>query len=108
MNGPSNKELWEEFLPHREYVFVEKIGQLLLFFVVTNKDIELFRHHFVTWEWENGLQKIRVQDLSDGGTIQWSSFLAYKFIEYHYVQLGEPTVYAVWPGEFREDGIAIF
>ncbi len=45
--------MWEEIIPTRENVFLEHI--------------EVFRHHLVAWEWENGSQKIRVQDLSDGG-----------------------------------------
>jgi oligopeptidase B len=53
VDDPSNKSKWEEVLPHREDVLVEHI--------------DLFRHHFVAWEWEGGLQKVRVQDLSDGG-----------------------------------------
>lgn len=51
---PMNKDLWETILEHREDVLI--------------KEIELFRHHFVVWEWESGTQKVRIQDLSDGGT----------------------------------------
>lgn len=54
ISEPENKDLWETILEHREDVLI--------------KDIELFRHHFVVWEWENGIQKVRIQDLSDGGT----------------------------------------
>lgn len=61
VDDPSIKEQWEEFLPPRDDVLIEKI--------------ELFRHHFVTWEWHNGLQKIRVQDLSDGG---WCALLQFN------------------------------
>jgi hypothetical protein len=53
VSDPKNRELWEEVLPHREDVFIELI--------------EVFRHHFVVWEWEGGVQRIRIQDLSDGG-----------------------------------------
>jgi len=69
VEDPCNTELWEDVLPHREDVFV--------------KSINLFRHHFVAWEFENGFQKIRVQDLSDG--------------EVHYVHLNE-SVYTLTPG----------
>jgi oligopeptidase B len=55
VDDPANKELWEEVLPHRSGVLVD--------------NIMLFRHHFVAFEWDNCVQKIRVQDLSDGGTI---------------------------------------
>jgi len=48
-----DKDLWETILEHRDDVLI--------------KDIELFRHHFVVWEWESGMQKVRIQDLSDGG-----------------------------------------
>lgn len=61
---------WEELLAHRDDVLLERI--------------DLFRHHFVVWEWHGGLQRIRIQDLSDG--------------EVHYVAFSEP-LYAVWPGE---------
>eukprot|EP01114_Cavostelium_apophysatum_P015564 TRINITY_DN4263_c0_g1_i2.p1 TRINITY_DN4263_c0_g1~~TRINITY_DN4263_c0_g1_i2.p1 ORF type:complete len:1105 (+),score=316.09 TRINITY_DN4263_c0_g1_i2:279-3593(+) len=70
VDDPADREYWEEILPHRDDVFVERI--------------DCFRHHYIAWEWENGIQKIRITDLSDG--------------EVHYVQLNEP-LYAVWPGE---------
>lgn len=54
VSDPMNRDLWETILEHREDVLI--------------KDIELFRHHFVVWEWESGTQKVRIQDLSDGGT----------------------------------------
>eukprot|EP01116_Phalansterium_solitarium_P005696 TRINITY_DN1756_c0_g2_i5.p1 TRINITY_DN1756_c0_g2~~TRINITY_DN1756_c0_g2_i5.p1 ORF type:complete len:646 (+),score=188.79 TRINITY_DN1756_c0_g2_i5:109-2046(+) len=66
-------DAYVEVLPHRDDVFIDRI--------------DLFRHHFVAWEWENGVQKIRVQDLSDE--------------EVHYVRLPEPP-YAIWPGEIRD------
>jgi oligopeptidase B len=47
VDAPADKENWEEVLPAREDVLIERI--------------DLFRHHFVTWEWENALQKIRIQ-----------------------------------------------
>jgi protease II len=59
---PMNKDLWETILEHREDVLI--------------KEIELFRHHFVVWEWENGTQKVRIQDLSDGGTELYAPFIA--------------------------------
>lgn len=70
VDDPANKENWEEVLPHREAVLIERV--------------DLFRHHFVAWEWEGGLQHVRVQDLSDG--------------EVHYIQFSD-SLYAVWPGE---------
>jgi oligopeptidase B len=73
VSDPKNRELWEEVLPHREDVFIELI--------------EVFRHHFVVWEWEGGVQKIRIQDLSDG--------------EVHYINFTEP-LYGVWPGEVED------
>jgi protease II len=82
----------QEVISHREDVFIEKI--------------DVFRHHFVAWEWHGGNQRIRVQDLSDLGDnfLQINIPLIISFPEVHYVQLPD-TLHAVWPGgiEGRED-----
>jgi oligopeptidase B len=94
---PMNKDLWETILEHREDVLI--------------KEIELFRHHFVVWEWENGTQKVRIQDLSDGGTeaLRIIRCRANIFIrsEVHYINFTEP-LYCIWPGEVedQEDTLA--
>ncbi len=85
LHDPSNKEYWEEVLPHRSHVFVESIM--------------LFRHHFVAFEWDNCVQKIRVQDLSDGG--KCICLLVLFSVEVHYVAFSEP-LYALWPGEIMD------
>lgn len=99
VSDPKNRDLWEEVLPHREDVFIELI--------------EVFRHHFVVWEWEGGVQKIRIQDLSDGGnnllplthipkqrTVSVQNHIL-EFVEVHYINFTEP-LYGVWPGEVED------
>lgn len=73
ISDPTNKELWEEVIPHREDVVIDKII--------------VFRHHFVSWQRENGIQKVLVQDLSD--------------LETHYIQFPE-SLYSIWPGEVED------
>jgi oligopeptidase B len=66
--GPA-KENWREILPHRETVKIDSV--------------EAFRHHLVLLEREDGLRKIRVQNLQTE--------------EVHYVDFPEP-VYTFHPG----------
>jgi oligopeptidase B len=50
--GDPRRETWQEVVPHRPHVMLE--------------GVELFRHHYVLLERENGLQEFRVVDLRTG------------------------------------------
>ncbi len=67
------KTNWKEFLPHREAVKVD--------------GVDAFRGHLIIYERENGLRKIRVQNMKSG--------------EVHYVDFPEP-VYTFGPHRGEE------
>lgn len=68
VSDPS-RDLWREFLPHRETVQLE--------------GVEVFRDHLVIYEREDGLRKIRISDTEGNGI--------------HYVDFDEPA-YTLKPG----------
>jgi oligopeptidase B len=67
------KQNWKDVIPARKNVKVD--------------DIEAFANHLVAYERSNGLKKIRILDLAEGGS--------------HYVEMPEP-VYSFWPDENPE------
>eukprot|EP01012_Entosiphon_sulcatum_P002488 TRINITY_DN1052_c0_g1_i1.p1 TRINITY_DN1052_c0_g1~~TRINITY_DN1052_c0_g1_i1.p1 ORF type:complete len:1441 (-),score=262.59 TRINITY_DN1052_c0_g1_i1:59-4381(-) len=75
ITNPANEEDWEEIVPHRDDVYVERL--------------EAFRHHLVIWEWVASKPRIRIQDLSDG--------------EVHYIEFKE-DVYTLLPGATAGEG----
>jgi oligopeptidase B len=66
--GDPSRENWREIIPHRDSVKIDSVN--------------LFAHHLVVYEREEGLRTIRVTNLENG--------------EVHYVDFPEP-VYTFWP-----------
>jgi oligopeptidase B len=77
--GSPGREHWEEVLPHRPEVMLE--------------GIDLFRHHAVVFEREDGLPHIRVTDLRTN--------------ESHRLAFPEP-VYSAWPDANPEFDTTVF
>lgn len=80
VSKPGRKN-WEEFIPHRDSVYIE--------------GLDAFADYLVIYERENGLRNIRVMNLEDGSS--------------HYVEFPEP-IYIFWPMnnvEFDTDSLRI-
>ncbi|RMG69243.1 MAG: S9 family peptidase [Calditrichaeota bacterium] len=82
MRTPINRpgrENWEEVIPHRPQVKVDRM--------------ELFANHMVLLEREQGLKKIRIQQMDSG--------------QVHYVKFPEPA-YNIWPARNPEFNTNLF
>ena len=74
---------WKEVIPHREQVLLE--------------ETVFFRHHMVVFEREDGLEKVRIVDMRDGG----EHYVKFPETIYNIGSLEDPEMFADLNREFN-------